>query len=99
MGQMMTLAQVVDRLAEFDTADTIYASEPWLPSSPAVVAPEPAPGALPDIATNSGMTYFLEVNIAAEFLEDWIAGKGEAPSPSAACQRLIEYAVNDAYGS
>jgi hypothetical protein len=43
------------------------------------------------------MMYFLEVDIARdEVLEGWIASLNEKPTSAAICQRLIEYAINDA---
>jgi len=42
------------------------------------------------------MTYFLEISIARDFEEDWIASLDEKPSSSAICQRLISYAIFDA---
>ncbi len=38
------------------------------------------------------MVYFLEVAIARELKEDWPSAQGEA----ACCERLIQYAINDA---
>ena len=43
MGQIVKLAEVVERLAELDGEDTIYASEPWTEASDAIVAPDPEP--------------------------------------------------------
>ncbi len=96
MGQIIRLADVVERLTEFDSNDTIYASEPWTEGSDAIVAREPAAGGLPTEAADAGMKYFLEVNIASEFVEDWTASLNYRPSPSSICQRLIQYAINDA---
>jgi hypothetical protein len=42
------------------------------------------------------LKYFLEVSIASDFLEDWIASLQDEPSASATCERLIQYAINDA---
>jgi len=91
----MTLAEAVDRLAEFDSGDTIYAAQPWTEHSPVVIAPEPEAGGLPVEATQRGLAYFLEVDVASGFLEDWKRSQGQPTSP-AMCRRLIDYAVNDA---
>jgi hypothetical protein len=91
----MTLSEAVDRLGEFDSGDTIYAALPWTENSPAVVAPEPEAGGMPVEATQHGLAYFLEVNVASEFLEDWKRSQAR-PSAQAMCRRLIAYAVNDA---
>jgi hypothetical protein len=92
----MRLADIVARLAEFDSNDTIYASEPWTERSDAIVASEPALGGLPTDAARAGMKYFLEINIAREFVEDWINSLRERPSSLAISQRLIQYAIHDA---
>ena len=96
MGQIVTLADVVERLIEFDNNDTIYASEPWTERSEAIVAREPAGSGLPPEAAAAGMKYFLEVSIASQFVEDWILSLNYKPSSSSVCQRLIQYAINDA---
>lgn len=91
----MNLAEVAERLREFDGDDTIYASQPWTEASAAIVVPEPASGGLPAAADKAGLKYFLEVSIAREVVEDWISA-GQDTGSLAICQRLIQYAVNDA---
>lgn len=96
MGQVVRLADIAERLSEFDSNDTIYASEPWTAASDAIVAPEPETGGLPAEAAEGGMKYFLEVSIASDFVVHWAASLKEEPNSSAVCQRLIAYAINDA---
>jgi hypothetical protein len=96
MGQVAKLIDVIKKLAEFDTEDTIYAAEPWTELSKAMVAREPVGGGLPSEVSDACMRYFLEVAIALEFVEDWTASLQERPTPSAICHRVIEYAINDA---
>jgi hypothetical protein len=96
MGQLLRLGDVIDRLSEFDSEDTIYASEPWTENSEAVVAREPDEGGLPSDALHAGTKYFLEVGIANEVMQDWVASLNERPEPSAVCRRVIDYAINDA---
>jgi hypothetical protein len=96
MGQITRLGDVIDKLSEFDSEDTIYASEPWTEQSEAVVAREPGAGGLPQVASGTGMAYFLEVSIAQDFIKDWLASLNELPPPSLIRQRVIDYAVNDA---
>jgi hypothetical protein len=96
MGQITTLADVVERLIEFDSNGTIYASEPWTECSEAIVAREPEEGRLPAAAADAGMKYFLEVNVASMFVEDWIVSLHYKPSSSSVCRRLIQYAITDA---
>jgi hypothetical protein len=87
---------VIHRLSELDNEDTIYASEPWVEQSEAMVAREPDEGGLPLEASDAGMKYFLEVSIARHFVEDWLASLDEPPTPATVCQRVIDYAINDA---
>jgi len=100
MGQIVKLIKLVERLAELDGEDTIYACEPWTEDSDAMVAredPVRKPFGIPLEAAEAGMEYFLEVFIARdEVLEGWIASLDEKPTLAAICQRLIEYAINDA---
>jgi hypothetical protein len=97
MGRkMMTLKTIVTDLAALDEAATIYAAEPWVADSKAIVAEEPASGGLPQEAKASGLKYFLEVAIARDFLEGWASNLGHKPSAEEMCDRLIRYAVTDA---
>jgi hypothetical protein len=92
----MNLAEVFDRLHEFDHEGTIYAREPWCPTSEAIVATEPASGGLPESARRRALAYFLEVFVAREFLDDWVSSSSTPPTPEEQVQRLIHYAVYDA---
>jgi len=96
MGQVGRLIEIVERLSEFDEDDTIYASEPWTEDSDAMVATGPDTGRLPPAAIEAGLEYFLEIDISREVIEGWLASIKEKPSLAAVCQRLIQYAVNDA---
>lgn len=96
MGQVVRLGEVIDRLSDFDGEDTIYALEPWTTESEALVAREPDMGGLPSEALHAGMKYFLEISIARDFVEDWLASLDARPTPSAVCQRVIDYAIDDA---
>lgn len=96
MGQRIRLGDAIDRLHEFNSEDTIYASEPWTEHSDAMVAREPDQGGVPSEASDAGLRYFLEVSIAQEFLEDWFASLRERPTSSATLRRVIDYAINDA---
>ena len=93
---MMTLKDIVEELAVLGDEATIYAAEPWASESKAVVAQEPPSGGLPEEAKASGLRYFIEVAIARDFLEGWASTLGHAPSAQESCDRLIQYAINDA---
>ena len=100
MGKIVKLIELVERLAELDGEETIYACEPWTEDSDAMVAledPDRKPFGIPLEAAEAGMSYFLEVFIARdEVLEGLTAFLGEKPNSVAICQRLIEYATYDA---
>jgi hypothetical protein len=95
MAQGMKLANVVERLSDFDDEDTIYAQEPWCEESLAMVAREPEAGGVPLEAAQAGMKYFIEIHIAKQFIEDWVSLLQEVPTLSSTCRRLIEYAIHD----
>lgn len=90
----MTLIEAIRDLAKLDADATIYAAEPWIEGSQAVVAFEPEEGGVPVEAAN--LSYFLEVFVARGFLEDWELTLKSAPTLQERCARLIQYAINDA---
>jgi len=95
----VTLQEIVRRIDEFDDAEgalTIYAADPWKPSTLAVVACQRDDRRVPDEAVAAGCRYFLEVSIALEVLEHFPTLHGHQPSEAEKCERLIEYAENDA---
>lgn len=51
---------------------------------------------MPAKAAKAGLTYSLEIHIAIEVTEGWVASLKEKPSLSAICERLIYYATYDA---
>ncbi|MCP5016846.1 MAG: hypothetical protein GY938_16490 [Ketobacter sp.] len=90
----MNLLEVISNLKRFNDEHTIYAQEPWTVSSLSQVEYEPDEGE-PEAVSKLNMSYFLEVDLAIEFLEGWLDSVGSKPSPEDVCNRLIEYAVND----
>jgi hypothetical protein len=92
----MRLIEAIRDLNALDEQGTIYASEPWVENSEAIVAREAESGELPAEAERLGLSYFLEVFIARNFVEDWIAGLSTQPTLEQKCARLIKYAVTDA---
>jgi len=92
----MTLLEITEKLGELDREQTIYAVKPWSPESAAVVDAEPQGGGVPREAAKLGMSYFLEVFIAQDFLDDWQVSLPKKPAAKERCKRLIDYAINDA---
>lgn len=93
---MMKLIEVIEKLDSFAEEDTIYVAEPWSGESQAVVDTEPPSGGLSENAQKLGLKYFLEVFLARELLEGWVANLQAEPSLREKCERLIQYAVTDA---
>jgi hypothetical protein len=96
MGATMKLIDTIRDLNSLDAEGTIYASLPWAPDSEAIVAREPQVGGLPLEAAQLGLSYFLEVFIARDFLSGWTVHLAAKPTLHQLCARLIEYAANDA---
>jgi hypothetical protein len=92
----MTLLDAVSRLDSFDKTNTIYVAEPWTAASQVIVASEPDSGGVPEEARKLGLKYFLEVFVACEFFEGWIANKKYGHTVHEKCARLIKYAITDA---
>ena len=92
----MRIVDIVADLAAHGEGLTIYAREPWSCDSEAVLAREPDAGGLPPEATAIGAVYFIEVFVANEFLDDWRASQQRSVTAKEQCQRLIQYAINDA---
>jgi hypothetical protein len=92
----MTLLEAVDKLDSLNKASTIFAAEPWTANSQVIVATEPDSDGVPEEARKLGLKYFLEIFVAREFLEGWIANKKPEPTVHEKCARLIKYAITDA---
>ena len=99
--QVTNILEIVQRLDSFDDEATIYAVEPWTDQSAAIIAYEPDEGGVPAEAAALGMSYFIGVYTASEFLEGFvrygdISGPGTPPYDWLKCARLIIYAIYDA---
>ena len=92
----MTLIEIIRDLESFGSEGIICAAKPWTENSKAIVAVEPGARRLPAEAANLGMEYFLDVFVAREFLEGWMANLDAQPTLQEKCARLIQYAINDA---
>lgn len=92
----MKLREAIASLSSLNDEDTIYANEPWTAESDVVVMREPDAGGVPPAAAEKGMTYFIEIFIAREFLEGWQQNEKRPLSLEEQCARLIYYATYDA---
>ena len=91
----MTLLDTVRQLKDLKANLTIFARRPWTPDAEALVAEEPDGGELPREAAAIRGEYFLEVSLAQEFVDDWLESR-PGSSAEQTCERLIQYAENDA---
>lgn len=91
----MTLLDVVSDIDSFDEELCICLSRPWTIDSEVTVEPYPEDGLVRALKAVTGKDYFLEVFIARDFLQD-LTGSQEYASLEAKCNRLIQYAENDA---
>ena len=96
MGEIVTLIEIIRDLDSFDSEGIICATKPWTENSPAIVVVDPQARRLPPEAEKLGMDYFLDVFIAREFLEDWMATLDYESTLQQKCARLIKYALTDA---
>ena len=88
----MTLQEIVRRLDQFDRGTTVYAANPWQPSTNALAARPGDDGRAPEEAVAAGCVYFLEVFMALAVLRDLPGSRGREASETENCARLIEYA-------
>jgi hypothetical protein len=86
----------VKSLGSLDEDATIYAAEPWTGASRSLVDHEPDSGGLPAEAVRLGLSYFLEVFVAREFLDGWERNLSQEPTDQEKCDRLVQYAIHDA---
>lgn len=94
MGQTLTILDIVRDLFELNDELVIFAVEPWTPESPAMLIELENDFDKPAAAVEAGMTYFIEVFIAQDFLEFWV--RNDHPPLRQVCDRLIYYAAYDA---
>ena len=81
----MKLIELVRDLAALDERSTMYASQPWSESSEAIAAYEPEEGGMPGEAEQANSKYFLEVFVARDFIEGWIANLDAQPTLQQKC--------------
>ena len=88
----MRLIDIINEIRMRDSLDdrmTVYAKREWTPNSEAILTQQPEDGSTVPI---DGHDYFLEAFI----IKDWV---DELESPEVTpeqCNRIIQYAINDA---
>jgi hypothetical protein len=74
---------------DFDDLITVYARREWTPDSDAIITQQPEDGSTVPI---DGNDYFLEVFI----IKEWLDELGCQCVTTEQCNRIIQYAINDA---
>jgi hypothetical protein len=92
---MGTIGQLVDAVESLEDVAIIYALEPWTMDSEACVyflddLPER------DNVVVNGARYLLEANLIVEVLEGTFGPEWRSVPLVDRCNRVIEYAINDA---
>ena len=90
----MTLLDTIRQITKLDRELTIYSLEPCGLSSEIRLAVEGSQEERD--AKQNGFRYLIEVFIAQDFLRDWRLTAKESLTDESCCERLIEYAKNDA---
>ena len=88
----MKLIEAMDEIRrgdEFDDLMTVYAKREWTPDSEAIMTQQPEGGSIVPI---DGHDYFLEVFI----IKDWVDELDSTGVTPEQCNRIIQYAINDA---
>ncbi len=89
MDRINTLLELIQELKALDKEGTIYATKPWTTKSKAIVLQELVSGEIPQEAKDLGLSYFIEVYIACDFIEEW-----EKSFPIAASAEKKVFKVN-----
>lgn len=90
-----TLSELIEVLETLDREHTIYAARPWTVNSEAIVTYD-VDGRVPPEAAGLGLSYFLEVFISLEVVEQYEEIMGRQ-TPEVRFQKVLYYAENDAY--
>lgn len=90
-ADMATLRDLLDGLALGEREESIYAVQPWVADSEALIAPDEA------YEVPATLAYMLEVDLAIEAIEVWERWHGRDASADDRCRAVIHYAAHDAY--
>lgn len=91
--EMSRLIDLITRIDEFDEEEVIFVKGPWEPGSEARLFRLTSEGRAPAEAEALGFTYFLEVDVARQVLDEFV---DSAASEDRKCTRIIQYATYDA---
>jgi hypothetical protein len=88
----MRLIEAVRQVDALDARATLYCRQPWTPESETALAVEGTEEE--ERARGQGLSYFLEVVVARDFVIGLRDTRRRAPRADQLCRRLIEYAAN-----
>ncbi|MEO6523233.1 MAG: hypothetical protein ABIN91_16235 [Mucilaginibacter sp.] len=91
----MTLENLIDNLNEIDE-DLVIFQKDQLSINSEVVLFDRKNDDIIRIKDNVKYVYFLEVEIAKEFINDWVASLPVKPNSKTIALRVLEYAIHDA---
>ena len=87
--KLIDVLNEIRRRDGFDDLMTVYARREWTPDSDAIITRQPEDGSTAPI---DGHYYFLEVFI----IKDWVDELDAQGVTTDQCNRIIQYAINDA---
>jgi hypothetical protein len=93
---MTTLLDLTKHIEDLDDQAVLFVKEPWSPTSEAALYRLGDDYAIPPEPQQMGFKYFIEVDIAKEFISGWLQNLNSTPSAEETCGRLIHYALHDA---
>ena len=87
--KLIEALNLINSKDDFDELMTVYVKKEWSNDSETIIVPQPESG---DVLPIDGHHYFGEVFIVKEWLSDLRVSKVSIE----ACNRIIQYAINDA---
>lgn len=94
----MTLLNLIEHFSQLDSEHTIFVKLPWGPAADAITVSTitDSRSELPTEKELQGYHYFIKVGAARDFADDWSKTLTFPPSGKQLCERLIQYATDDA---
>jgi len=87
--KLIEILNEIRRRDDFEELMTVYVKREWSPDSDSIITQQLEDGSITPI---DGYEYFLEVFI----IKDWVKELDSSEVTVAQCNRIIQYAINDA---
>jgi hypothetical protein len=87
--KLIEALNLINSKNDFGDLMTVYVKKEWSVDSDTIIVPQPENGSISPV---DGHNYFLEVFI----IKDWLADLGSSEVSLETCNRMIQYAINDA---